>query len=87
VTTSRANVITQQELAEHPELGSVAEAVRTLRRRWRDENIYVDNRPYVGQSSDILLPFVREIRYLELSEAQMTFGQSTETNVIHVITR
>jgi hypothetical protein len=84
---SRANLITQEELAEHPELASVAEAVRLLRPRWRDETIYVDNRPYVGQSTDILLTFVTEIRYLELSEAQMMFGQSIETNVIHVITR
>jgi len=87
VTASRANVITQQELAEHPELASVAEAVRRLRPRWSDETVYVDDQPYMGSSRDIQLSFVTEIRYLNLSEAQMRWGQSISTPVVLVVTR
>jgi hypothetical protein len=86
-TSLRNNVIAEQELAEHPELTSVAEAVRTLRPRWRDETVYINDSPYVGSSRDIPMAFVREPRYLELSEAQMRWGQSISTSVIHVIKR
>lgn len=87
VTASSAKVIAAEELAEHPELASVAEAVRRLRPRWSDETVYVDDQPYMGSSRDIQLTFVTEIRYLNLSEAQMRWGQSISTPVVLVITR
>lgn len=84
---ARTDVITQQELSEHPELTTVADAVRTLRPRWSDETIYIDDNPYVGMARDISTARVRELRYLDLSRAQMRWGQSISTPVIHVITR
>lgn len=87
VTASSSNVIAAEELAEHPELASVAEAVRRLRPRWSDETVYVDDQPYMGSNRDIQLTFVTEIRYLNLSEAQMRWGQSISTPVVLVITR
>lgn len=84
---SRTNLITAQELAEHPELSSVAEAVRRLRPRWRDETVFIDDSPYMGSSRDIPLFNVKELRYLALSEAQMRWGQNITTSVIQVITR
>jgi hypothetical protein len=86
-TTSRTNVITEQELAKHLEFSSVADAVRTLRPQWRDETVYIDDRPYVGSLRDITMAVVKELRYLRLSEAQMRWGQSISTSVIEVITR
>lgn len=85
-TTSRSNVITAQELAEHPELMSVADAVRRLRPGWRAATIFMNNDPYVGASNDIAVRNVRELRYLTASEAQMKWG-SKYREVIQVITR
>ena len=39
-TAVDAKVITQQELAEHPELSSVGDAVRRLRPLWRARTVY-----------------------------------------------
>jgi hypothetical protein len=86
-TLSRTNVISEQELANYPEFSSVAEAVRRLRPRWREEAIYIDDSEYVGSSRDIGMFQVKEIRYLELSEAQMRWGQSVSTSVIQIITK
>lgn len=85
-TTPRTNVITAQELAEHPELMSVADAVRRLRPSWRAATIFINNDPYVGTSSEIPARNVRELRYLTASEAQMKWG-SKYREVIQVITR
>jgi hypothetical protein len=86
-TMPSRNVITEQELAEYAEFASVAEAVRRLRPQWRDETVYIDDSKYVGSSRDIPMGSVKELRYLELSEAQMRWGQSVSTSVIQVIRR
>jgi hypothetical protein len=83
----RENLITGEELADHPEFASVAEAVQRLRPRWREATVYVNDTQYYGTSRDIQLYNVKELRYLSLSEAQMTWGQSISTAVIQVITR
>lgn len=85
-TTPRSNVITAQELAEHPELMSVADAVRRLRPGWRAGTVFINNDPYVGASNDIPVRNVRELRYLTASEAQMKWG-SKYREVIQVLTR
>ena len=87
VTSSRSNVITLQELSQHPELTSVGDAVRRLRPTWRDVPIYIGNAPYVGPSRDIPLTFVKELRFVDLSEAQMRWGQSIRTPILHVTKR
>ena len=86
-TASRSSVITLQELAEHPELTSVADAVRRLRPTWREVPIIIGNEPYVGSSRDIPLTFVKELRFVDLSEAQMRWGQSIRTPILHVTRR
>jgi hypothetical protein len=86
-TMSRTNVISEQELAEYPEFSSVAEAVRRLRPRWREEAVYINDGEYVGSTRDIAMFQVKELRYLELSEAQMRWGQSVSTSVIQIITK
>ena len=84
-SAAQSKVITQQELSEHPELTSVGDAVRRLRPTWREVPIYIGREPYAGSSRDIPLTFVKELRYLDVSEAQMQWGQSIATGILHVI--
>lgn len=85
-TTPRSNVITAQELAEHPELMSVADAVRRLRPGWRATAIFMNNDPYVGTANEIQVRGIKELRFLTASEAQMKWGMKYR-EVIQVITR
>jgi outer membrane receptor for ferrienterochelin and colicin len=85
-TTARTTVITAQELAENPDLNSVADAVRKLRPGWRAATVFINSDPYVGSASEIPVRNVREIRFLSASQAQMNWG-SRYREVIQVITR
>lgn len=88
-STRRSNVITAGELAESPQLLSVADAVRQLRPSWpREATVFLDNDPYGAYASlsNLTTRQAKEIRYLTASEAQMKWG-SRYQEVIQVITR
>lgn len=86
--TRRSNVITAAELAERPELLSVADAIRQLRPNWPAAQVYLDNDPYgpYQQASQLTTRQAKEIRFLTSSEAQMKWGSRVQ-EVIQVITR
>jgi hypothetical protein len=88
-TTRRSNVITREELNEHPELISVADVIRQLRPGWpRDVAIYVNN-DYFGDYSSLSTlqtQNVREIHSFSASEAQMKWGSRVH-EVIQIVTR
>ncbi len=86
-SSGRPNVITEQELAEHPDFASVEEAVQRLRPRWHANAIYVNDNRYMGEARNITMFSVKELRYLDHSEAQMMWGQNAPYPVIQVITR
>ncbi|HSA56658.1 MAG TPA: hypothetical protein VLE53_13195 [Gemmatimonadaceae bacterium] len=84
----RSNVITAAELAESPQLLSVADAVRQLRPGWPQAQVYLDNDPFgpYQQLSQLTTRNAREIRYLTASEAQMKWGPRVQ-DIIQVVTR
>lgn len=88
-TTRRSNVVTREELNEHPELISVADVIRQLRPGWpRNVAIFVNN-DYFGDYSalgTLQTTNVREIHYLSASEAQMKWGSRVH-EVIQIVTR
>lgn len=89
-STRRQNVITQAEMAEHPDLQSALDAIRRLRPGWPNRvTVFMDNDLFGDYESlrTVTARQAREIRLLSVSEAQMKWGSRYDTQVIHVITR
>ncbi len=87
-TVRRTNVITREEINEHPELISVADLIRQLRPGWQQTTVFVNNDYYGDYSSlgTLQTGNVKEVHWLSRSEAQMKWG-SRVLEVIQVITR
>ncbi len=74
----RTNVITADEIAQHPGVSSVSDLVRQIRPMWGQASIFVDNTPFSGTLRDIEVGGVQEVRYLTPSEAQMRWGSRVQ---------